>query len=154
MTSTLLTPSTNATPVEKAVASGIADGFEPQTFLWMFFHRPNGSVRFWYAWTTGGTTLGNSIDVIARMKSLDGADWLHYGDRHAVLSTRGAIRIEAYPLRPILADIHNGERAPADRRAAMDHLVKTAAEDLGRPLDPSRSTWLGYGPNRTSEAMR
>lgn len=153
-TSTLLTPSTNTTPVEKAAVSGIADGFDPETFLWINFHRPNGSVRVWYAWTAGGTVLGDSIDRIALGAGLDAADWLHYGDRHAALSTRGAIQIEAYPLRPILADIQNGERAPEERRTQMTRFMAAAAADMGRPIDRSRSTWLGYGPIRTNEAAR
>ncbi|MEU8839981.1 hypothetical protein AB0D97_12740 [Streptomyces roseus] len=153
-TATLLTPSTDTTPVEKAAVSGIADGFDPETFLWINFRRPNGGIRIWYAWTAGGTNLGDKIDGIALNLSLDGADWLHYADRNAVHSTRGAIEIQAYPLRPILADIHNGEGAPAERRAAITRFVDLYAAEVGVTPQPGRSTWLGYGPQRVTGGPR
>lgn len=153
-TATLLTPSTNTTPVEKAAVSGIADGFDPETFLWINFHRPCGGIRIWYAWTAGGTSLGDRLDDIALGLSLDGADWLHYADRHAAISHRGAIEIQAYPLRPILADIHNGEGAPDERRAALARFVNAYAAETGTRPKPGRSTWLGYGPRRVNGGHR
>ncbi|MCX4543822.1 hypothetical protein [Streptomyces sp. NBC_01565] len=153
-TATLLTLSKNTTPVEKAVVSGIADGFDPETFLWINFHRPNGGIRIWYAWTAGGAELGHKIDGIALNLCLDGADWLHYGDRNAVHSTRGAIEIQAYPLRPILADIQNGEGAPEERRAALIRFVDAYAAEVGATPKPGRSTWLGYGPQRVNGGHR
>lgn len=153
-TATLLTPSTNTTPVEKAAVSGIADGFDPETFLWIEFHRPNGSVRIWYAWTMGGPVLGDRMDRLALDAGLDGADWLHYAERHAVHSTRGAIKIQAHPLRPILADIQNGERGPEQWSAALNQAIAERATEKGARSRPLGSTWLGYGPQRVNGGPR
>lgn len=150
-TTTLLTPSTDTTPIEKAAVSGIAGGFEPETFLWIEFHRPNGSVRIWYAWTSGGPELGDRMDRLALDAALDGADWLHYADRHAVHSTRGAIKIQAHPLRPILGDIQNGERGPRAWHEALDQALAASASATGFQ---ARSTWLGYGPRRVNGGPR
>jgi hypothetical protein len=153
-TATLLTPSTNTTPVEKAAVSGIADGFDPETFLWINFHRPNGGVRIWYAWTTGGTDLGDKIDSVAVGTGLDFADWLHLGDRHVQHSSRGRIEIQAYALRPILGDLNAGERGPQERRDGIHRVLAVAAAHTGRQPRLGVCTWLGFGPAHISRSTR
>ncbi|WP_030764857.1 hypothetical protein [Streptomyces sp. NRRL F-2664] len=153
-TATLLTPSTDTTPVEKAAVSGITDGFDPETFLWIEFHRPGGGVRIWYAWTSGGPQLGDRMDQMALGSGLDGADWLHYADRHAVHSTRGAIKIQAHPLRPILGDIQAGERGPRQWRAALSQAITEYATEMGTRPRAFEATWLGYGPRRVQGGPR
>ncbi|WP_241990552.1 hypothetical protein [Streptomyces sp. AC1-42T] len=70
----VLTPTGNPTPVEQAVAEGIAAGFDPEMFLWINFRRPDGGVRVWYAWTAGGEPLGDRVDQLATAGGLDAAD--------------------------------------------------------------------------------
>jgi hypothetical protein len=153
-TATLLTPSTNTTPVEKAAVSGIADGFAPETFLWINFHRPDGGVRIWYAWTAGGTELGDKIDGAALAAGLDFADWLHLGDRHCTQSSRGRIEIQAFALRPILGDLLGGERGPQERRDGIDRILAVAAAHTGRTPRLGVCTWLGFGPAHISRSAR
>ncbi|MGY0065122.1 hypothetical protein ACWY4P_54040 (plasmid) [Streptomyces sp. LZ34] len=142
----LLVPTGDARPVEKAAVDGIVDGFEPETFLWIVFHRPDGGARVWYAWTDGGATLGNRVDQLALAAGLDCADWLHIGDRNCQRSTRGRIAIEAYALRPILADVLTGVRAPGDRRDKVLRFIACAAEETGQTPRPGVPRWLGVGP--------
>lgn len=143
---TLLVPTEDAKPVEKAAVDGIVDGFEPETFLWVVFHRPDGGARVWYAWTDGGTALGDRIDGLALTAGLDCADWLHIGDRHCQHSTRGRIAIQAYALRPILADVQAGVRGPDDRRDGLLRAIACAAEMTGQTPRPGVPRWLGVGP--------
>ncbi|WP_330479873.1 hypothetical protein OG301_39370 (plasmid) [Streptomyces platensis] len=141
-----LIPTGDATPVEKAAVDGIVDGFDPETFLWIVFHRPDGSARIWYAWTTGGTSLGDRIDDLALNAGLDVADWLHIGDQHCEHSTRGRIDIQAYALRPIFADVQAGVRGPEDRRDGLRRVIACAAEKTGQTPHPGVPRWLGVGP--------
>ena len=142
----LLIPTGDAKPVEKAAVDSIVDGFQPETFLWIVFHRPDGGARVWYAWTTGGTDLGDHIDRLAVAVGLDSADWFHIGDRHCQHSTRGRIAIQAYPLRPILADVEDGVRSPEDRREGLRRVVRKAAEMTGQTPGALTPRWLGVGP--------
>ncbi|MGW5695563.1 hypothetical protein ACWEWX_32900 [Streptomyces asiaticus] len=143
---TLLVPTGDAKPVEKAAVDGIVDGFDPETFLWIVFHRPDGGARVWYAWTTGGTTLGDHIDRLALAAGLDFADWLHIGDRHCQHSDRGRIAIQAYALRPILSDVQTGVRGPDDRRDGLRRVIACAAAETGQTPRPGVPRWLGVGP--------
>lgn len=142
----LLIPTGDAKPVEKAAVEGIMDGFEPETFLWIVFHRPDGGARVWYAWTAGGTDLGDKTDGLALAASMDFADWLHIGDRHCQHSTRGRIAIQAYALRPILADVQADMRGPEDRRDGLRRLLRVAAERTGQTPRTLSPRWLGVGP--------
>ncbi|NUS25011.1 MAG: hypothetical protein HOV92_12415 [Streptomyces sp.] len=142
----LLVPTDDPRPVEKAAVDGIVDGFEPETFLWIVFHRPDGGAHIWYAWTVGGTDLGDRVDRMALAAGLDSADWLHIGDRHCQHSTRGRIAIQAYALRPILADVQNGVRSPEDRRERLRRVVRKAAEMTGQTPRTLTPRWLGVGP--------
>lgn len=142
----LLIPTNNPTPVEHAAVDGILNGFDPETFLWIVFHRPDGGARVWYAWTDGGQPLGNQVDDHALAAGLDCADWLHIGDRHCQQSTRGRIDIQAYALRPILTDVQAGVRSPDDRRTALRRLIDCAAEHTGQTPRPGVPRWLGVGP--------
>lgn len=143
---TLLVPTGDARPVEKAAVDGIADGFDPETFLWITFHRPDGGARVWYAWTAGGTDLGDRIDRQALAAGLDFADWLHIGDRHCQHSTRGRIAIQAYALRPILADVQTGVRGLEEHRAWLGRFIRAAAETTGQTPRTLTPRWLGVGP--------
>ncbi|HEY5834961.1 hypothetical protein [Streptomyces sp.] len=142
----VLAPTGDARPVEKAAAEGIADGFPPETYLWINFWRPDGGVRIWYAWTAGGTELGNRIDQLALGAGLDATDWLHIADRHCEHSERGRIRIQAHPLRPVLADVQAGERGPEDRREALRRFMRKASEVTGQTPRTLTPRWLGFGP--------
>ncbi|WP_030237959.1 hypothetical protein [Streptomyces sp. NRRL S-350] len=148
-----LSASNDPTPVEKAVTEGIAADFEPETFLWIAFRRPDGGARIWYSWTTGGAPLGDRIDQAALTARLDCSDWFWIGNRHLTKHTRGRITIDAYPLRPIQADVRGGVRAPETERDALRRLIDTAFAMSGRPrseptIDVGR--WLGVGPGLLS----
>lgn len=142
----VLTPTGDARPVEKAAVAGIADGFPPETYLWIEFHRPDGGVRVWYAWTAGGQPLGDQIDQLALAARLDACDWLHIADRHAEHSERGRIRVQAYPLRPVLADVQGGERGPEDRREGLRRFIRAAAAETGQTPRTTEPRWFGFGP--------
>lgn len=142
----VLTPSTDPTPVEKAVVDGILGDFEPETFLWVNFHRPDGGVRVWYAWTAGGAPLGNRIDGVAMAAGFDSADWFHLTNRHLQTSSRGRINIQAHPLRPILADLQAGHRATGEERDQLRRVIVKAVELTGEVLRPGLPRWLGVGP--------
>jgi hypothetical protein len=145
-TAPLLIPTSDPTPVEKAAVDGILNGFEPETFLWINFHRPDGGVRIWYAWTECGQPLGNQVDTAALAAGLDAADWLHIGDRHCRHSSRGRIAVQAYALRPVLADVRNGVRGPDDRRDGLLRVIACAAAETGQTPRPGVPRWLGMGP--------
>lgn len=142
----VLTPTDDPTPVEKAVVDGIIGDFEPETFLWINFHRPDGGVRVWYGWTAGGAPLGDRIDGLAMAAGFDSADWFHLTNRHLQASRRGRIEIQAHVLRPILADIQAGLRAPGKQRDQLRRMVVKAAELTGQVARPGLPRWLGVGP--------
>ncbi|MFF4409768.1 hypothetical protein [Streptomyces sp. NPDC001404] len=143
-------PSDDATPVEKAAADSIAADFAPETFLWLTFRRPDGGVRIWYAWTAGGHSLGDRVDRRALAAGYDAADWLHIADRHQLRRARGRVEITAYPLRPVLADVQAGVRAPEDRREGIRRAVRKAGELTGQAPRTLTPRWLGFGPALTS----
>lgn len=145
-TAPLLIPTGDPTPVEKAAVDGILDGFEPESFLWIVFHRPDGGARVWYAWTEGGQPLGNQVDARALAAGLDGVDWLHIGDRHCQHTSRGRIAVQAYALRPVLADVQAGVRGPDDRRDGLLRVIACAAARTGQTPRPGVPRWLGMGP--------
>ncbi|MBP5896409.1 hypothetical protein F3K35_42060 [Streptomyces sp. LBUM 1481] len=145
-----LTPSDDPTPVEKAVADGIADDFDPETFLWLTFHRPDGGARIWYAWTAGGPPLGDRVDQLATTTGYDAADWLHISDRHQLTSARGRVTVWAYPLRPVLADVQSGVRAPEERREGVRRILRKAGELTGQTPRTLVPRWLGFGPSLIS----
>jgi hypothetical protein len=146
-----LTPTDDRRPVEAALTRSIADGHPPETFLWINIHRPDGGVNVRYAWTDGGTDLGDRIDLLALAAPLDAADWLEITGRHVQASHRGRIEILAHPLRPILADVQAGVRAPEDRRAGVQRLLDKAAELCRQPHlhGTAIPRWLGVGPDLT-----
>lgn len=142
---TLSVPTHDRSPVEHAVAESIASAFEPETFICITFHRPDGGARQRYAWTDGGAELGDRIDREALATGLDAADTFHITDLHIQTSHRGRIRIDAHPLRPILADVLARVRCPEDRRAALNRFLEYAAHHNGQTT-PRTPRWMGVGP--------
>lgn len=142
-----LTPTDDPTPVERAVIDSITDAFEPETWLTIMRARPDGGVRVRWRWTAGGAELGNRIDVLALAKGLNAADNFHIIDLHVQESRRGHFRILAYPLRPILAEVQAGVRAPEWRRAKLRRVIDIAAEQAGQTTRPGLPRWLGVGPD-------
>ncbi|WP_331727342.1 hypothetical protein OG871_40115 (plasmid) [Kitasatospora sp. NBC_00374] len=145
----VLAPTSDPTPVEKAVVDGIVGDHAPETFLWIVFHRPDGSARVWYAWTAGGHPLGDRIDQAALAAGYDCSDWFHIGSRHLTKHTRGRVTTDAYPLRPIEADVRNGVHAPESERDGLRRVIDTAWSQCGRPRrTPTHGVgpWLGVGP--------
>lgn len=139
-------PSADMKAVELAVINSIMSSFEPEMYLGFAFHRLDGGVTMWHAWTDGGDTLGNQVDGRALVRRLDAADWLHIGDQHSTVSHRGRVQVEAYPLRPILADIEAGVRSPEDRRAGLRRVIECAAARTGQTPRPGLPQWPGFGP--------
>lgn len=142
----LLAPCEDSTPVERAAVDGILAGFGPETFVSTVFYRPDGGCRTYYAWTEGGTELGDRIDALALAAGLDAADNFHITDLHAQTAHRGRIKIDAHPLRPILADVQAGVRSPEDRRAFLRRVIECAAEQTEQTPRPGIPRWLGVGP--------
>lgn len=144
----ILTPSSDSGPVEQALVESLLAGAEPETFLWIEFHRPDGGVRLRYAWTAGGAPLGDRIDDVAMGSGYDAADWLTITAAHRADSTRGRIVVQAHRLRPILADVQAGVRGTAAKREEVGRVLTVAAEYAGRPLQgpPVLPRWLGVGP--------
>jgi hypothetical protein len=142
-----LAPTGDPAPVEKAVVDGIAADHDPETFLYMMFRRPDGSCQVWYAWTDGGHRLGDRIDQVALAAGLDCADTFHITRRHFTKHERGRIQVEAHPLRPILADVRTGVRAPESERDAIRRLFRDA-ENPGQHAEAVKPLprWLGVGP--------
>ncbi|MFI6883799.1 hypothetical protein [Streptosporangium canum] len=130
----------------RAVVDGIADGFEPETFLWLTFRRPDGGASIRYAWTGGGQPLGDHIDRLAVAAGCDAADWLHIAERHQQTTARGRVEIWAYALRPMLADVQSGARGPQERRESLARVLATAAEIMGQRPRTLIPRWLGFGP--------
>jgi hypothetical protein len=130
------------------VVDGVLDEFEPETFLWIVFNRPDGGARLWYAWTRGGQPLGDRIDQAALAGGYDCADWLHLTSRHCEEHTRGRVTIQAHPLRPLFADVQAGHREPGELRGKLRRMVTIAAERTGQPYQNAgrMPRWLGVGP--------
>jgi hypothetical protein len=149
LTHPLLHPTSDPTPVEKAAVEGIADGFEPETYLWIEFHRPDGGVRAWHAWTTGGAPLGDQADRHALVSTMDVADWFAITSRYRTEHTRGRIHTTAHPLRPILADVQAGRGDDGDWRRKLDALIRDyCGETRQAEPEPSRfPRWMGVGPH-------
>ncbi|MEV7681587.1 hypothetical protein AB0O64_23980 [Streptomyces sp. NPDC088341] len=150
MVPAVLTPTGNPTPVEQAVAEGIAADFDPEMFLWINFRRPDGGVHIWYAWTAGGEPLGDRVDQLATTAGLDAADWLHISDLHQQTSTRGQVETWAYALRPVLADVQAGVRSPEERREGVRRILRKAQEITGQEPRTLTPRWLGFGPVLTT----
>jgi hypothetical protein len=148
----VLTPTGDRSPVEKAAVESIADGFDPETFLWITFWRPDGGAKVWYAWTAGGEQLGDRVDGLALAGGLDSADWLYLTGLSCLTSTRGRIETRAHPLRPLLRAVESGMRAPEEERAKLLRLLECASEMTGQPLrNPgSLPRWGGVGPHLLS----
>ncbi|WP_328434523.1 hypothetical protein [Streptomyces sp. NBC_00425] len=144
---TSLTVSDDRSPVERAVMGSVLAGHEPEMYLGFCFYRPDGGARVWHSWTRGGDVLGDQVDQLALAAGMDSADWLHIGDRHCTTSHRGRIRIEAYRLRPVLADVQAGERSPEDRRAGIRRILDCAAEQTGTTIPAGVPRWVGFGPH-------
>lgn len=143
----LLTPSEDTQPVELAVVDSVTGLFDPETFLVLVFPRPDGGLRVRFAWTAGGTELGDRIDRDALARGLDCADHAHITEAHARRSWRGRVRIDAHPLRPILADVLAGVRADEERRAGIRRVIDCAAAQTGQAARPGVPRWLGVGPD-------
>ncbi|MFF5045621.1 hypothetical protein [[Kitasatospora] papulosa] len=141
-----LTPTGDPFPVELAVIDSIASGHEPETLLRVVFYRPDGGASIRYAWTAGGPELGDRIDRLALAAGLDFADWLDLTEAHCDVTTRGRIEIQAYALRPILADVTSGCRAPDERREGLQRILRCAAETTGQTPRPGFPRWYGVGP--------
>ncbi|MGY3199800.1 hypothetical protein [Streptomyces sp. TE5632] len=131
---------------ERTVVDCLMDGFGPDTYLGVAFVQPDGGCHMWNAWTEGAKYLGDQIDGQALAADLDTADWLHIGDRHSSLTHLGTIRIEAYQLRAILADVQAGERGPDERRTELRRVIDCAAELTGQTPRPGLPRWPGFGP--------
>jgi hypothetical protein len=150
----ILTPTGDSKPVEKAVIDGIIANFDPETYLQIQFHKPNGNIQVWYAWTAGGDTLGDKVDRDALAHGFDAADWLHIPDRYRTEHVRGRVKTLAHPLRPIHADILNGRRADTDFRTKIRAFLDAMADMKNQPRpdieDPDNiGPWLGIGPTMT-----
>jgi hypothetical protein len=141
-----LTPTGDRGPVELAVVEGILTDHEPETFLAVVFHRPDGGRRVRYAWTAGGADLGDHIDATALALGLDAADNFHITDLHVRTTSRGRITVHAHPLRPILADVEAGVRSPEERRAKLREVIVVAARETGQTPQRTSVPWLGVGP--------
>ncbi|MGW3971138.1 hypothetical protein ACWEFD_17800 [Streptomyces ardesiacus] len=141
-----LAPTGDPAPVLHAVLDSITAGHPPETYLRITEHRPDGGAKIWHAWTEGGQPLGDHVDQHALATSLDAADWLHIGELYSERSSRGRFDTEAFPLRPILASVRNGERCPDDRRAGVQRVLDAAARQTGRHPVPGIPRWLGVGP--------
>lgn len=139
-------PAADSRPVELAVVDSITGPYPPETFLWVVFHRPDGGARIYYSWTDGGVPLGERIDHLALPLGLDACDWLHIGDAHCQHTTRGRIAVQAYALRPVLADVQAGVRGPDDRRASLARVIAKASELTGQTPKTTTPRWLGFGP--------
>lgn len=132
----ILPSSADPRPVELAVAADVADASPPETYLQMSFFRPDGCIRLWHGWTSGGDRLGDRIDQLAVTAGRDMADYMHIADRCVTTSTRGRIEIQAYALRAALADVQGEERGPQRWRDGL-------AERCFSGRTPG---WFGFGP--------
>lgn len=144
---TPLTPTGDARPVELALVDSITGEFDPEMWIAVTFPLPDGGIRVRWTWTAGGAELGNRIDRLALDARLDAADNFHICDLHAQESSRGHIRIHAHPLRPMLADVQAGVRAPESRRALLQRFIDFAAAEHGQTPRPGLPRWMGVGPD-------
>ncbi|UJV42931.1 hypothetical protein [Streptomyces sp. AMCC400023] len=149
-TTCLIVPGTGDSPAERFIVTETLEQHDPETYLTVTFNRPDSSATLWHAWTGGGSDLADLIDGIARTVGLDAADWCHISDRHRVTADLAWKRVEAYPLRPILADVHNGERCDDHRRRVLAGFLDLAAHPDGQPA-PQLHAWPGYGPALLSQ---
>ncbi|MFJ2780196.1 hypothetical protein [Kitasatospora sp. NPDC087315] len=136
-------------PAEQAFVDGLADGFEPETFLWISIRQPDGGARVFYRWTVGGRELGDRIDQAALAAGLDCADNFHIANQHLTDTQNGPVRIQAHPLRPIQADVATGVRAPEAERDGLRQIIYLVATDKGQhdiAANPVVPRWLGVGP--------
>jgi hypothetical protein len=142
----ILTPSSDRSPVERAVVDSLLGEFEPETFLWITFRTPEGGARVWYAWIEGGAPLGDQVDDLALTLGCTAADWLHIANRNMTVHQRGRVETQAHALRPMLGDLQSGVRATDEERDRLRRLLAHAAADCGitpRTLTPP---WAGCGP--------
>lgn len=153
MTSTLtaperitLTPSEDNTPVARAIVQSIAADHDPEVYLWIVLHRPDGGANLWHAWTEGGQPLGDEVDRAALAAGMDAADWLHIGDLNCTRSTRGRITVEAFALRPVLADVENGVRCDEERRAGCSARSRPGCRGDRARRSPRLSPLARHGP--------
>jgi hypothetical protein len=147
----ILAASSDPTPVEKTVVTGLIEDFDPETLLSIVFARPSGGLHQWHAWTTGGAPLGDQVDRDAVAAGFDSVDWLFTPGRYVTERTRGRVTIYAYPLRPIHADVLTGQRAGRSDRAKAQEFLRRYASRTGGPApedcDPDYAgPWLGVGP--------
>ena len=141
----LITPIDGRNPAELTAVTEVLQEWGPETYLGFTFTRPDGGCNLWHGWTDGGPVLGDITDGIALATHLDAADWLHIGDRHRTITDRAGLRIEAFPLRPVLADVESGERSPQDRRELLTGFLNRAADADGSAR-VSALPWPGFGP--------
>ncbi|MFJ9777222.1 hypothetical protein ACIRVF_39325 [Kitasatospora sp. NPDC101157] len=142
-------------PAEQAFADDLADEYGPETFLWISVRQPDGGAHVHYRWTDGGRELGDRIDHQAIAAGLNTADWSDITSRHLIERRVGATLIHAHPLRPILADVTAGLRAPAEVQATFRRMIQLGAEHSGQyalAADPVVPRWMGVGPRLLSRA--
>ncbi|MFJ5071597.1 hypothetical protein ACIQC7_34790 [Kitasatospora sp. NPDC088556] len=134
---------------EQAFADDLADEYEPETFLWISIRQPDGGAHVHYRWTTGGRELGDRVDHQALTAGLNAADWSDITSRHLTERRVGVTLVHAHPLRPILADVTAGLRAPEEVQATFRRIIRNAAEHSGQyalAADPVVPRWMGVGP--------
>ena len=139
-----LAPTGDPTPMERAVINSIAGEYGPETFLWINFRRPDGT-HIRYAWTAAGRPLGDRIDALAMAAGLDAADWFHIADLHQRIHIRGQVETWAYALRPVLADVKAGVRAPEEQRENLLQALDKAVEGTEQQSRTWNVRWLGFG---------
>ena len=143
-------------PLTKAVIASIADGLEPEAFLSIDQRYADGGGRHFYAWTNGGEQLGDTVDSVASVLGLDGADGIHLGELHHRVVERGRVRTYVHPLRPILADIQRGVRAPEGLRGRVERFREDVRADLGDDYVrrvPGVWAWFGFGPTTVAHSL-
>ncbi|MBD0670067.1 hypothetical protein [Streptomyces sp. CBMA156] len=136
-------------PAEETFADGLADMFKPETFLWISVRQPDGGAHVHYRWTEGGRELGDRIDNQALAAGLDAADNCYITGLHLEDRQMGNTHIQVHSLRPILADVEAGVRAPEDVQASLRRVIQLAAEETGQYViaaNPVVPRWLGVGP--------
>lgn len=139
-------PSDDIRPLEHAVVTSLTADTEPETWLAVVFTQPDGGLRVRWGWTRGGVELGNHIDELALATGLDIADNFHLCDLHKRVTFRGRVRVEAHPLRPILADVAAGIRCPKDRWDGLHRVLEFAAAERNQPTPEGLPRWRGVGP--------
>ncbi len=153
MTATLTPPSTDLTPVQRAVVCETAGLFEPELFLEYHLPLPGGGIRLWYAWTAGGAPLGDRADDAALARGLDCADYIGLANPHSETTQHGRVQVIAYKVRPILTAVHAGERGPRQTREALARLF-TDVTGQEWTADDRLDTWWGVGPRQVTAWLR